>query len=390
MKRTLVAGLSGLLLLLLTLANSPLSLWSSAQERGIPQAGSAPIDSLAELSDRLEEVSRRVLPAVVSVEAGAKPVKPGGTSSKETGSGVIVKLEGRPEYFIVTNYHVIKDSPRPHDGRLLTTANITLVLKDGRILRPTRLWSDPETDVAFMTVDGALDLPTAPLGNSDNARIGRLVLAMGNPFGHGWSVSHGIISARDRGQVNLGNATRLKEFLQTDAAINPGSSGGPLIDMRGEVIGITTAIASLSPSNSGVGFCVPINMVKRVMTQLLTTNGPIPRGYLGAQLAEIFEPSEALRLGRTHVNGALVERIYPGSPAEIAGLRPADIILAVDNLPIKSEGQFINLISSMTPGQPIRLQVWRNRTPFTLEARVGDWNKAPEVGDWRSEVRGRK
>ena len=147
-------------------------------------------------------------------------------------------------------------------------------------------------------MDGAVDLPTAALGNSDNARVGRLVLAMGNPFGHGWSVSHGIISARDRGQVSLGNHTRLKEFLQTDAAINPGSSGGPLVDMRGEVIGISTAIASLSRSNSGVGFCVPINLVKRIMVELLD-RGTIQRGYLGAKLAEIFDPNEAVRLGLT-------------------------------------------------------------------------------------------
>ena len=112
------------------------------------------------------------------------------------------------------------------------------------------------------------------------------------------------------------------------------------------------------------------------MVQLLE-RGTIQRGYLGAQLAEIFDPNEALRLGRTQVNGALVERIYPGSPADVAGLRPADIILALDNIAIRSESHFINVVSALPPGQPIRLQVWRNRAPFTLEARVGDWNKAP-------------
>src|SRR5262249_10308916 len=133
--------------------------------------------------------------------------------------------------------------------------------------------------------------------------------------------------------------------------------------------------ASLSRSNSGVGFCVPSNMVKRVMMQLLE-RGSIQRGYLGAELAEMIDPSEALRLGRTHVTGALVKRINTGSPADVAGLRPADIILALDNIPVKSEGHFINMVSNLPPGQPIRLQIWRNRTPFILEARVGDWSKA--------------
>jgi serine protease Do len=362
MKRIFVPGLLGSLLLVIA-HHASLS-W--AQERQFFPASTAPIYSLVEMSDRLEAIASRVLPAVVSVEAATKATK-AGPGAKETGSGVIVKLEGRPEYFIITNYHVVKDSTLP---------NVTLVLKDGRILRPTRIWADKETDIAFMTVDGAMDLPTAPLGNSDNARVGRLVLAMGNPFGHGWSVSHGIISARERGQVSLGNATRLKDFLQTDAAINPGSSGGPLVDMNGEVIGISTAIASLSRSNSGVGFCVPSNLVKRSMIQLLE-RGSIQRGYLGAQLAEVFDPSEALRLGLTRVTGALVERIYPGSPADNAGLRPQDVILQLDNVAIRSESHFINLVSALPPGHPIRLQVWRNRTPFTLEARVGDWSKAP-------------
>ena len=133
-------------------------------------------------------------------------------------------------------------------------------------------------------------------------------------------MTHGIISARDRGQVSLGNTIRIKEFLQTDAAINPGSSGGPLVDLNGEVIGINTAIASHNGSNSGVAFSIPINLVKRIMNQLLT-QGTVQRGYLGMQLANTFEPNDALKLGLDRVQGALVEKVYPETPAATAGLK---------------------------------------------------------------------
>jgi S1-C subfamily serine protease len=362
MKRAFGFALIGCFALIFTFNSLPLS----GQQR---YTASARADSLIDLSDRLEAICGKILPSVVSVEAVARPTKPGDRTAKETGSGVIIKLDGRPEYFIVTNYHVVKESTLP---------GITVILKEGRILRPTYLFADRETDLAFMTVDGAGDLQAAPLGNSDNAKVGRLVLAMGNPFGHGWSVSHGIISARERGQVILNNQTRVKDFLQTDAAINPGSSGGPLVDMNGEVIGISTCIASLSKSNSGVGFCIPSNLIKSILSQLLERGnmqrGHIQRGYLGAQLAEAIDPMEAVRLGRNDINGALVEKVIPNSPADIAGLRPQDIILALDKTAIRSESQFINLVSGMAPGQVIRLQVWRNRTPFTLEARI---DKAP-------------
>ena len=145
-------------------------------------------------------------------------------------------------------------------------------------------------------------MPTATLGNSDNARVGRWVLAIGSPFGLNQTVTHGIISARDRGQVSLGNTIRIKEFLQTDAAINPGSSGGPLVDLNGDVIGINTAIASHNGSNSGVAFSIPINLVKRIMNQLLT-QGTVQRGYLGMQLALTFEPNDAIKLGLDRVQG---------------------------------------------------------------------------------------
>jgi serine protease Do len=339
----------------------------SAQPRNPQAAGSA--DVLIALSDRFESVAGKVLPAVVSVEA-LKPPKVV-TSGKnkaveESGSGVIVKSDVKQGYFVITNNHVVSQSKNE---------SITIQLPDGRVFRPTAVHTDPESDLAIMAIDSAQPLPTATLGNSDNAKVGRWVLAIGSPFGLNQSVTHGIISARDRGQVTLGNTIRIKEFLQTDAAINPGSSGGPLVDMNGEIIGINTAIASHNGSNSGVAFSIPSNLVKRVMNQLLQ-GGAVQRGYLGMQLALTFEPNDALKLGLDRVRGALVEKVYPNTPAAVAGLQVNDVILQVENISIRNENHLINLISNLNAGQRIRMQVWRDRSNTSLDATIGDWAKA--------------
>jgi S1-C subfamily serine protease len=201
------------------------------------------------------------------------------------------------------------------------------------------------------------------------------VLAIGSPFGLSQSVTQGIVSALGRGQVSLGNTIRIKDFLQTDAAINPGSSGGPLVNLDGEVVGINTAIASQSGSNSGVAFSIPINLVRRVSRQLLD-KGSVSRGYLGVQLASILEPATALRLGLVRAQGALIEAVYPETPAAEAGLRANDVVLQVDGKGIRNENHLINLISGITPGQRVRMEVWREKRAMVLETVVGDWAKA--------------
>jgi S1-C subfamily serine protease len=236
------------------------------------------------------------------------------------------------------------------------------------------MWTDPESDIAVLRLDGD-NLPTAILGDSDRMKVGQWVLAFGSPFGLNQTVTHGIISARERGQVSLGATIRIKDFLQTDAAINPGSSGGPLVNLDGEVIGINTAIASQSGNNSGVAFSIPANLVRRVTGQLLE-KGSVSRGYLGLQMAAAFEPADALKLGLDRAQGALVETVYPDTPAAAAGLRPNDVLLQVDNLPVRNENHLINFISTLPPGQKVRLQVWRDRKTMTLEAVVGDWSRA--------------
>src|SRR5262245_45220426 len=350
-------GLTGLLLLpnspRLT-AQSPSSLSPANVDAG-----------LLKLSDRFEAVANKVSPAVVSIEA-TKAANPGKTRQvEESGSGVIIQGEVGKNAYVITNNHVIAGA---------NADQITVSLSDGRVLQPGQVWADPESDVAILRLDRG-GLPTAAFGDSDKVRIGQWVIAIGSPFGLNQSVTHGIISARERGQISLGGTIRIKDFLQTDAAINPGSSGGPLLNLDGEVIGINTAIASHSNSNSGVSFAIPIDLVAKVATELLE-KGSVTRGYLGLHLAQSFEPNDALKLGLDHANGALVETVYPETPAAASGLKSGDVILQLDNTTIRNENQLINMISGMPIGQKVRLQVWRGHQVQTLYATVGDWHEA--------------
>lgn len=344
----------------------PLQIGSPAVAQG--QQGTQTSDLATQLGERFEAIANKVGPAIVSIEAVKPPRQDGGKSKpiEESGSGILIKTNGFSGYVVLTNNHVITQS-RPDQ--------ITVHLADGRIFRPVRVQADPETDIALLLIDHNGSLPTAILGDSDHARVGRLVLAIGSPFGLNQTVTQGIISARERGQVSLGNTIRIKDFLQTDAAINPGSSGGPLVDMRGEIIGLNTAIASHNGSNSGVAFSIPINLVKRVMKQLLE-QGTVARGFLGMQVAQSFEPADALKLGLDRLQGAWIERVYPDTPAATAGLRANDVVLQIENVAIRNENHLINLISTLPAGQRIRLQVWRERSVTTLDAVVGDWSKA--------------
>lgn len=330
-----------------------------------PPTSASADPALSRLSDRFESVAQRVLPAVVSIEA-VKPPQPGKTRPvEESGSGVIIQGEPGKSVYVITNNHVVAGA-KPDQ--------ITITLSDSRVFRAAAAWADPETDVAVLRIDKG-GLPTASFGDSDRVRVGQWVLAMGSPFGLNQSLTHGVISARERGQISLGGTIRIKDFLQTDAAINPGSSGGPLVNLDGEVIGINTAIASHSNSNSGVAFAIPINLVRRVARQLLE-KGSVSRGYLGLHLAGTFESTEALKLGLDTANGALVETVYANTPAANAGVKPGDVIVRIDDTPIRNENQLINLISGMESGRAVRLHVWRNRRTEILQAVVGDWTQA--------------
>lgn len=341
-----------------------------AQPSADPRRASAD-DVLQRLSDRFESVFRKAGPAVVSVDARkpSPPTKTGkGQVIEESGSGVLVRLAGQRDVLVLTNNHVVQDA---------AADQISITLADGRIFQPDRVWADPESDIAVLRLPDASGVVTVPFGDSDRVRVGQWVVAIGSPFGLSQTVTHGIISARERGQVSLGSTIRIKDFLQTDAAINPGSSGGPLFNLDGEMIGINTAIASHSNTNSGVAFSIPINLVKRVVQELME-KGSVARGYLGLQLASTFEAADALKLGLTRVQGALIEDVYPGTPAATAGLRANDVILEVDSVPIRNENHLINLISQFRPGQKVQLRVWREKRHSAMSAVVGDWSRGQE------------
>ena len=313
---------------------------------------------------RLRGVIRRVSPAVVSVDAVKPPDPADGTGKpkEESGSGVLVRFPGVAGTVVVTNNHVVGDAPA---GKVYVT------LADGRIVQPARTITDPASDVALLLLTDDT-LPTLALADSDRVEVGSHVLAFGSPFGLNQTVTLGIISATARGQISLGSTIRIKEFLQTDAAINPGSSGGPLVGMDGRVVGINTAIASQSGNNTGVAFSIPANLVKRVAVQLLE-KGVVTRGYLGVQLAPTLAPAEALRLGLNRVSGGLVEIVHPGTPAEVSGLRVGDVILKLEDVELRDENHLINLVSALPPNQRVRLTLWRDRKVVTADVVIGDW-----------------
>ncbi len=314
--------------------------------------------------DRFQTVIRQLSPSVVAVDA-VKPAVPGASKTdpvEESGSGVIVKLPGATGVVVVTNYHVVGAA---------APAKVYVTLSDGRIVQPARIWNDPESDISLLNIEDDT-LTAAPLADSSRVRRGQWVLAFGSPFGLSQTVTHGIISATDRGQISLGSTIRIKEFLQTDAAINPGSSGGPLVDLDGRVVGINTAIASKSGSNSGVSFSIPANLVKRIGGQLIE-KGVVTRGYLGVQLASALEPAEALRLGLTRVSGALVEIVHPNTPASAAGLKVGDVVLHIEDVTLRDENHLINVVSALPPGQRVKLTVWRDRKTQAVVVTVGEY-----------------
>lgn len=315
-------------------------------------------------SSVVKTVAKLVGPAVVHVEASVaeKAVMRHGGSRlvEEAGSGVIVNLQEK--HYIITNRHVI-------DGALPERIKIKLV--DGRIITPSKVWQDPDTDVAVMAID-ASGLVDAAIGDSGRMDIGDFVLAVGSPFGLSHSVTYGIISAKGRRDLDMGRSDiRLQDFLQTDAAINPGNSGGPLINLRGEVIGINCAIASPSGGNYGIGFAIPSNMVMKVARQLIE-QGKVTRAFLGVNL-DAITPVKAAELGLQRPSGALITLVTPNSPAEAAGLQREDVILQIGDTPIDDDGHVMNVISFSEVGEEIAILIYRNRQSVLVSVSLIAW-----------------
>ena len=326
-------------------------------------------DWLAEQAPQLDHharviktVIRLVGPAVVHIEAH----KQDDSSTRrrtieEAGSGVIVELDS--DLYILTNRHVI---------RRADLADIAINLADGRTIHPRRVWADPYTDVAVMAVD-ARGLVPARLGNSDLVEIGDFVLAMGSPFGLSRSVTHGIVSAKGRRDLELSDDVELQDFIQTDAPINPGNSGGPLINLRGEVIAVNTAIASNSGGSEGIGFSIPINMAVYVARQLIR-HGKVMRAFLGVNLDAKFDARAAAAIGLPRKQGARIVSLTPGAPAEAARLEAGDVILRFDGRRVEDDKHLVYLVSLTEVGKEVPLVVFRGGQLLHMTVKVGNYH----------------
>jgi serine protease Do len=308
-----------------------------------------------------KRIVKLVKPSVVHIEAaidfsqGEKK-----NNSEEAGSGVIARIHDR--LYVLTNRHVINGA---------VPSRIKIKLADGRLIYPTKVWADRGTDVAVLAISTSKLLP-ARIGDSDAVEIGDHVLAVGSPFGLSHTVTYGIIGAKGRRDLELGDdGVRFQDFLQTDAAINPGNSGGPLVNLRGEVIGLNTAIASNGGGSEGIGFTIPINMVVHVASQLIE-RGHVARAFLGVHLDSKFSAEQAIKLGLNRGTGARISAVTSGSPAESAGMEVGDIVLEYESTQIEDDGHLVNLVSATPINTKVTVRLWRKGRSQSVDVRVGD------------------
>lgn len=285
---------------------------------------------------------------------------PAQEKASSLGSGFIIDAAAG---YVVTNNHVIKDADE-----------IRVILNDNTSLEATLVGTDEKTDIALLKVKTDKPLTAAAWGDSDKARVGSWVMAIGNPFGLGGTVTAGIVSARHR-DINAGP---YDEFIQTDASINRGNSGGPMFNMSGEVIGVNTAIFSPSGGSVGIGFAVPSNLAKNVVAQLIKY-GKTKRGWLGVRIQEVT-PEIAESLGLDKSRGAMVAGVTPKGPAEKAGIKAGDVILTFDGQPLDKMRQLPRLVAEAEVGKKSALTLWRKGKEETVTVDLGQLEKAEESG----------
>ena len=272
--------------------------------------------------------------------------------SSSLGSGVLVSAQG----YILTNHHVISDAD-----------DIDVALSDGRKVKAQVIGSDPETDIAVLKIDAKKLPPPITLGKVESVHVGDVVLAIGNPFGVGQTVTSGIVSALGRDHVGINT---FENFIQTDAAINPGNSGGALVDTRGNLIGINTAIYSNNGGSMGIGFAIPISLAKQVMEAILT-NGSVTRGWIGVEPQNLTkELSESLGLPNATA-GVLLSGVLEGGPAARGGVKPGDVLISVNGSPTKDVRQLLNQIAQIGPGNDANLKILRKDKEVELKVQTG-------------------
>jgi serine protease DegQ len=272
-------------------------------------------------------------------------------NSSSLGSGVIVSSDG----YILTNHHVVEAADQ-----------IEVALADGRKTRAHVVGSDPETDLAVIKIELPGKLPAITFGHPERAQVGDIVVAIGNPFGVGQTVTMGIISALKRSHLGL---STFENFIQTDAAINPGNSGGALVDVNGNLIGINSAIYSPNGGSLGIGFAIPTSIAKKTMEQIIQS-GSVTRGWIGAGVQELTpELAESFRLGST--KGVLITEVMRNSPAEQAGIRTGDILIAIDDNDIDDWNTMLETVANLPPGKMVTARLMRNGTAMSLPVKIG-------------------
>jgi serine protease DegQ len=316
------------------------------------------------------QASQRAMPSVVNIftSKGAKPSnnplmedpllrrffgdRQGEQEEKQfsLGSGVIISPKG----YILTNNHVVESADE-----------IEIALADGRKAVAKLVGTDPETDLAVIKVD-IKDLPAITLAQLDQTRVGDVVLAIGNPFGVGQTVTMGIVSALGRNHLGINT---FENFIQTDAAINPGNSGGALVDTNGNLLGINTAIYSRTGGSLGIGFAIPVSTVRTVMESIIRT-GQVVRGWIGVEPQDITpELAESFKLERK--SGTIIAGVLRNGPADRAGMRPGDILIEVDGQPVKDTTEMLNVIAQLQPGKKAAMKVLRKNAEASLDVTVG-------------------
>ena len=266
------------------------------------------------------------------------------------GSGVIVSANG----YILTNHHVIEAADE-----------VEIALVDGRKAKAKLIGSDPETDLAVLKTN-LTDLPVITFGQSQQVKVGDVVLAVGNPFGVGQSVTMGIVSALSRSRVGINT---FEDFIQTDAAINPGNSGGALTDTSGNLIGINTAIYSRSGGSLGIGFAIPVHIAKQIMEQIVQTGG-VTRGWLGVSMQDMTQEL-AESFGLEEPSGALIASVLKDGPADKAGIRAGDILVAIAGKALKNSSEMLNVVAALAPGETVTVTVIRNKQEKSIPIKVG-------------------
>ena len=273
-----------------------------------------------------------------------------GPQAASLGSGVIVSPDG----LVLTNHHVVEQADE-----------IEVLLSDGRRTRARLVGSDPDTDLAVLRTELG-QLPAIAFGSSDAARVGDVVLAIGNPFGVGQTVTMGIVSALGRNQLGINT---FENFIQTDAAINPGNSGGALVDAQGRLLGINTAIYSRTGGSLGIGFAIPVSTARQVMDQIVT-QGSVVRGYIGVEPQDVT-PELAQAFGLPRKDGAIIAGLVRGGPADRAGVKPGDILIEVEGKPVTNTATMLNLVAQLKPENAARFRFVREGKDLDVQIVVG-------------------